>query len=45
MLVDVGLFLDVDVIGGYIGFGLIVVIVTNKVLDRIFWEEVLKLGV
>ena len=43
LVVDVGLFLDVGVGGGHVGFGLVVVVVGDEVLDGVLREEVAEL--
>ena len=43
LLVDVGVFLDVEVVLGHVGFGLVVVVVGDEVFDGVVGEEVLEL--
>ena len=43
LLVDGGFFFDVEVAGGDVGFGLVVVVVGDEVLDGVAGEEVLEL--
>ena len=45
LLVDIGFLLDVQVMAGHVGLRLVVVVVGDKVLDRVFREELLELGV
>ena len=42
-LVDLGILLDVGISGGEISLGLVVVVVTDKIMHRIFRKESLKL--
>ena len=43
LLVDGGFFLDVEVAGGDVGLGLVVVVVADEVLDGVAGEELLEL--
>ncbi len=43
LLVDGGFFFDVEVAGGDVGFGLVVVVVGDEVLDGVGGEELLEL--
>ena len=43
LLVDGGFLLDVEVAGGNVGFGLVVVVVGNEVFDGVVGEELLEL--
>ena len=43
LVVDVGLFLDVEVAAGHVGLGLVVVVVGDEVLDGVVGEEVAEL--
>ena len=43
LVVDGGFLLDVEVAGGDVGFGLVVVVVTDEVFDRVVGEELLEL--
>ena len=45
LLVDVGLFFDVQVVAGDVGFRLVVIVVGDEVFDRVLGEELLELGV
>ncbi len=45
LLVDRGFLLDVEVPGGNVGFGLVVVVITYKIFDRIAGKELLELVV
>ncbi|MCB0011177.1 MAG: GDP-mannose 4,6-dehydratase [Anaerolineales bacterium] len=45
LVVDRGVFLDIGVRRGYVGLGLIVVIVADEVLDRVMREEFAELAV
>src|SRR5262249_19164177 len=45
LVVDGGFLVDVQVRGGNVGFGLVVVVVAHKVFDGVFWEEGLELVV
>ena len=45
LLVDLGVFLDVQVVARHIGFRLVVIVVGDEVLDRVLGEELLELGV
>ena len=45
LLVDRGFFLDVGVGARHVGFGLVVVVVGDEVLDRVVGEEALELAV
>ena len=40
LLVDRGVLLDIEVPGGHVGLGLVVVIIGDKVLHGVFWEKV-----
>ena len=44
LFVDVGVFLDVEVGAGDVGFGLVVVVVADEVFDGVVGEEFLELG-
>ena len=44
-VVDRRFFFDVDIARRNVGFGLIVVVVTDEILHRIRWEEVLELAI
>ena len=39
LVVDRGFFLDIRVTGGNVGFGLVVVVIADEVLDRVFRKE------
>ena len=43
--IDCGIFLNIGIGAGHIGFRLIVIIVANKVFHCIFWEYLFKLAV
>ena len=43
LLVDGGFFFDVEVAGGDVGFGLVVVVIADEVFDRVAGEELLEL--
>ena len=43
LFVDGGFLLDVEVAGGNVGFGLVVVVVADEVFDRVAGEELLEL--
>ena len=45
VLVDRAVFLDVQVARRHVGFRLVVVVVRDEVLDRVFREELAKLGI
>ncbi len=45
LVVDGGVLLDVGVGGGDVGFGLVVVVVGDKILHRVIREELLELAV
>ena len=45
VLVDRGVLLDVGVGGRHVGFGLVVVVVRDEVLDRVVREELPELAV
>ena len=45
LLVDGGLFFDIEIAGGDVGFGLVVVVVGDEVLDGVVGEELLELVV
>ena len=45
LVVDGGFFFDVEVAGGNVGFGLVVVVVGDEVLDGVGGEELLELVV
>ena len=45
LVVDHQVLLDVFVRGGYVGFGLIVVVIRDEILDAVVGEEVLELAV
>ena len=45
LLVDVGVLLDVHVLGGHVGLRLVVVVVAYEVLYGVAGEELLELGV
>jgi hypothetical protein len=44
-LVNLGLFFDVQVVARDVGLGLVVIVVRDEVLDRVFGEEILELGI
>ena len=44
-LIDGGIFFDVDVALRDVGFGLVVVVVTDEVGDGVIWEEIAEFGV
>ena len=44
LFVDVGVFFDVEVGAGDVGFGLVVVVVADEVFDGVVGEEFLELG-
>ena len=44
-LIDVGVFLDVEIVLGDVGFRLIIVVVGDKILDGVAGEELAKLGI
>ena len=45
LVVDGGIFFDVGVAGGYVGFRLVVVVVGNKVFNGIFRKKLFELSV
>ena len=45
LLIDRGVFLDVDVALRNVGFGLVVVVIADEVMDGVVWEEILELAV
>ena len=45
LLVDLGLFLDIEIVTRNICFGLKIIIVGDKIFDRVLREEILELGV
>ena len=45
VLVDGRVFFDEQVALRHIGFGLVVVVITDEVLHRVFWEKLAKLAV
>ena len=45
MIIYLRIFLDKRIRRGHIGLGLVVIIVRNKVLDRVFGEELFKFSV
>jgi len=44
-VVDRGILLDVEILRGKIGLGLIVVVIADEVADRIIWEELSEFAV
>ncbi|CAI8178501.1 MAG: Uncharacterised protein [Alphaproteobacteria bacterium] len=45
LLVNIAFFFDVSVGARHIGFGLVIIVIRDEILDRIFREEALKLAV
>ena len=45
LLVDLGFFLDVEVVARHIRLGLVVVVVGDEVLDRVLGQQLAELGV
>ena len=45
LLVDIGVFFDVQVVARHVGFRLVVIVVRDEVLDGVFREEFFELGV
>ncbi len=45
LLVDLRLFLDIQVMPRDVRLRLVVVVIRNKVFDRVFWEEFPELGI
>ncbi|MNC11450.1 hypothetical protein D3C75_591490 [compost metagenome] len=43
LFINAGIFLDVSVGGGNVGFRLIVIVVTDEVIDGIAWKKLLEL--
>ena len=45
IFVDAGILLDIGVRLGYVGFGLVVVVVTHEVFHRVAGKEILQLSI
>jgi hypothetical protein len=45
VFIDLSVFFDIGIGGGNIGFGLIIIVITDKKFDSILWKEFFKFAV
>ena len=45
LLVNIAFFFDIGVGARHIGFRLVIIVIRNEILDRIFWKEGFELAI